>query len=1177
MSEAQKRIQMLGVLSVVMMAWLVPAVGNATTPPVATSPTAPMPMVAKSSLSATMMKAPLSFEANHGQTDSSVKFIARGKGHALFLTPTESVLVLQQPQAVQDTDQLARHAAHRSEPATIKQSVVRMKLEGANPTPAVEGMELLPGVANYFHGNNPRNWHTQIPTYARVRYTEAYPGIDVVYYGNQGQLEYDFIVAPGADPNHIKLTFEGASAMRVTESGDLLLTTALGDVQMQKPLVYQLEQDGQKTLVAGNYLASPHTPKEIGFQLAAYDATRSLIIDPSLSYSTYLGGSARDIAYGVAVDATGNAYVTGGTASLDFPLTTGAVLTVTEGNFDVIVTKFNPTGSALVYSTTLGGSVNDFGLAIAVDATGSASVTGWTQSSNFPTTSGAFQTAAPNTSSAFVAKLNPTGTGLVYSTYLGGSVPDTAPGYPTAIVIPSEGGESIALDAAGNAYITGRSTSSNFPTTPGALQTTSAGCGGVFYYTCTGFVTKLNPTGSVLVYSTYLGGTGGAAGYGIAVDATGNAYVTGVTFYTPFFPTTPGAYKTPACGGVCPFVTKLNPTGSALIYSSFFGGSGFQDQSGLGIAVDAAGNAYVAGRTNVSDFPTTAGAFQPVKSSSFYDAFVTKLNPAGSGLVYSTYLGGISADNIQQHGHIAVDVAGNAYVTSTTDSAVFPTTPGAFQPTLGGGRDVFVTQLNAAGSGLVYSSYLGGSADDFGIGIAVDTRSPANAYVTGQTFSRNFPTTTGAFQTTNPAQIGASSAFVVMIGALPPVAKVGADQTVNGGTLVTLDGSASSDPNNKPLTYTWTQVAGPIVVLNIGNPIHPTFTAPAPPIGGVTLTFQLSVNNGLQTSFPVTANVTVKYSNHPPVVNAGPNQTVGAGSLVTLDGSASYDPDGDIISYQWTQTGGPTVALSSATAVKPTFTAPPVSSGNIALSFQLTVSDGFATSTALVSINDEHVNHSPMANAGPNQTINDTKLVTLDGSASSDPDSDSLTYAWTQQSGTPVTFSNPAEVKPTFTAPIVSASGDTLVFQLTVTDPGQLSSTATTKVTVVHQNPVCTAAQASQAVLWPPNHNLLPVKILGVTDPDNLSTTIAVTTVTQDEPVNGLGDGDTSPDAMIQGQGVLLRAERAGSGSGRVYQITFAATDSKGGICTGTVKVSVPHNKQSMAIDDGQLYNSLLP
>jgi hypothetical protein len=413
-----------------------------------------------------------------------------------------------------------------------------------------------------------------------------------------------------------------------------------------------------------------------------------------------------------------------------------------------------------------------------------------------------------------------------------------------------------------------------------------------------------------------------------------------------------------------------------------------------------------------------------------------------------------------------------------------------------------------------------------------------------------------------------STSGVFLTKASIPITRVGLDQTVNAGTVVTLDGSASSDPSGNLLTYTWTQVAGPIVVLNLADPAHPTFTAPNVPLGGETLTFQLVVSTGSQTSAPVTTNVTVKYVNHPPVANAGPTQTVGAGAVVTLDSSASYDPDGDVLSYQWTQTGGPPVTLSSPTAIKPTFTAPPVSSGTVTLSFQLTVRDGALTSTALVSIIDEHVNHPPVANAGLTQTINDTKLVTLDGSASSDPDSDLLTYVWSQLSGTPVTLSNPGASQPTFTAPVVSASGDTLVFQLTVTDPGQLSSTATTTVTVVHQSLACSAAKAKPSVLWPPNHKLIPVKIIGVTDPDNRSVTIQVTQVTSDEPVQGRDEGDMKPDAVIQGQGVLLRAERNGRNNGRVYVVTFTATDSPGGSCQGTVIVTVPHDRHGDDVDD---------
>ena len=316
MTEAQERARRSGIVGVLMISLLVPTIGAASTPPATTNP-----VTAKSNVVATMMKAPLSFEANQGQTDKSVNFIARGSGYTLFLTPTESVMVLQQQREAkeQGSDKTASDPLSMTEPAPIKQSVVRMKLEGANPAPAIDGMEKLPGIVNYFIGNDPEKWRTKIPTYARVHYTEAYPGIDLAYYGNQGKLEYDFIVAPGADPNQIKLAFEGASDIKVADSGDLLLTTSLGEVRLQKPLVYQLEKDGHKTLVAGHYIESPKASNAVQIQLAAYDRGKLLVIDPVLLYSTYLGGSANEAGIefgpqGIAVDSSGNAYVAGATA-----------------------------------------------------------------------------------------------------------------------------------------------------------------------------------------------------------------------------------------------------------------------------------------------------------------------------------------------------------------------------------------------------------------------------------------------------------------------------------------------------------------------------------------------------------------------------------------------------------------------------------------------------------------------------------------------------------------------------------------------------------------------------------------------------------------------------------------------------------------------------------------------
>ena len=459
---------------------------------------------------------------------------------------------------------------------------------------------------------------------------------------------------------------------------------------------------------------------EVGFQVAAYDASKPLVIDPVLSYSTYLGGSDVDVGFGIAVDASGNAYVAGITYSTDFPTTAGAFQATSGGDSDVFVTKLNPTGSSIVYSTYLGGSgLDDEAVGIAVDTAGNAYVTGLTQSGDFPTTAGAVQpTFGGGFFNTFVAKLNPSGSALVYSTYLG---------------VGTNNANGIAVDPAGNAYVTG-STDSALPTTAGAVQPTFGGGPN------DAFVMKLNPSGSALVYSTHLGGSDFEAGFGIAVDAAGNAYVTGQTGSSNF-PTTAGAVQPTFAGGFrSVFVTKLTPNGSGFAYSTYLGGS--NDDIGFSVAVDTTGNAYVTGNASSADFPTTAGAVQPTFAG-FADAFVAKLNRTGSELVYSTYLGGSSQD---QGLGIAVDTLGNAHVTGLTLSVDFPTTPGAVQtPTPSGFFPTFVTKLDPTGSALVYSTYLGGSSLS---GIALDTLPNPNAYVTGHGISTDFPTTPGAFQTT---------------------------------------------------------------------------------------------------------------------------------------------------------------------------------------------------------------------------------------------------------------------------------------------------------------------------------------------------------------------------------------------------------------------------------------------
>ncbi len=692
----------------------------------------PAPAATDARVSERYGKLPLHFEANRGQTHKDVRFLSHGPGYSLYLTAGEAVLVLSKSNA--DAGRDARSAPERGDAQMPAKSVaLRVSLVGAAHKPLVSGLEELPGKANYFIGRDRSKWRTNVPTYAKVQYREVYPGVDLVYYGNQRQLEYDFVLAPGADPNRIVLGFKGADKLEIDAEGSLVLHASGGDIRQDKPVIYQ-NIDGVRRDIAGGYVRKG--ANRVGFQVAAYDTRQPLVIDPVvLSYSTYLGGSAGDSGNGIAVDADGNAYVTGDASSI--PTTAGAFQTTNGGRQFAFVTKINSTGSALVYSTYLGSGV---GNAIAVDADGNAYATG-IGDSDFPTTTGAFQ---PTGGGVFVTKLNPAGSALIYSTFLRGS--------------NTEVGMGIAVDANRNAYVTGYTSSTDFPTTPGAIQTTFGGG------ELDAFVTKLDPSGSALVYSSYLGGGDFDSGLGIAVDAAGNAYITGATISTNF-PTTQGAFQPVFGGGSNGFggdayVAKLNPTGSAFVYSTYLGGT--TGDSGAGIAADADGNAYVTGQTTSNNFPTTAGAFQPILSGPA-DAFVTKLGPGGA-VVYSTCLGGTGGETGRG---IAVDSAGNTYVIGSTNSSDFPTTPAAFQPIFGGGGDVFVTKLNPSGSALAYSTYLGGSDFESGFGVAVDTA--GNAYVTGRTSSSNFPTTAGAFQPTQPMWFGRSAA--------PPPAPTGTGTT----------------------------------------------------------------------------------------------------------------------------------------------------------------------------------------------------------------------------------------------------------------------------------------------------------------------------------------------------------------------------------------------------------------
>jgi hypothetical protein len=587
---------------------------------------------------------------------------------------------------------------------------VLMKLRGCAAHPQREGREMLEGYYNYLIGNDPARHATYVRRYQEAWVKGVYAGIDMRYYLEGGRLRYDWVVQPGGDPSQIVFGLEGSEKTYIDREGRLVFTTRFGEVKLAELRVYQGDRE-----IGGRFV---ERPGGWGIAVGSYDPTQLLVIDP-LVYSTYIGGGGDDEGHAIAVDGSGNAYVTGYTGSTDYDVTPGAFQTTNGGGDDVFVTKLNATGTALVYSTYIGGSDNDRGTAIAVDGSGNAYVTGSTGSTDYDVTPGAFQTTNGGGADVFVTKLNATGTALVYSTYIGGSSTDY--------------GDAIAVDGSGNAYVTGLTTSTDYDVTPGAFQTTKGDLSDVF-------VTKLNATGTALVYSTYIGGSGDERGFAIAVDGGGNAYVTGVTYSTDY-DVTPGAFQTTNGGGADVLVTKLNATGTALVYSTYIGGS--DDDRSTAIAVDGSGNAYVTGSTGSTDYDVTPGAFQTTNGGGA-DVFVTKLNATGTALVYSTYIGGSSTDYGDA---IAVDGSGNAYVTGLTTSTDYDVTPGAFQTTKGDLSDVFVTKLNATGTALVYSTYIGGSGDERGYAIAVD--GGGNAYVTGVTYSTDYDVTPGAFQTTN--------------------------------------------------------------------------------------------------------------------------------------------------------------------------------------------------------------------------------------------------------------------------------------------------------------------------------------------------------------------------------------------------------------------------------------------
>jgi len=718
-------------------------------------------------------KLPLAFEANAGQTDGRVKFLSRGSGYALFLTGDEAVLKL---------------------PKATAHGVLRMKLVGANLDAAVAGANELPGKSNYFIGKDPTKWRTNVPNYAKVKYPDVYPGVDLVYYGSQsGQLEYDFVVAPGADPSAITMNVAADSAhrakgkprpLRIAADGDLLVKVGSGEVRFHKPVVYQSESSGARSAGAERRILKEgrfvlRSANRVGFALGSYDHSRPLIIDPVLSYSTYLGGNSAGgmaIGYGIAVDGSGNAYIVGSTTCADFPTQDAFQPTYGAGG-DAFITKLAPSGSALVYSTFLSGanfSGGTEGAGIAVDASGAAYVTGLTTSDDFPTLNpiqGSL--GGPGAANVFITKLDPSGTALVYSTYYGGSAPSR--------------GIAIAVDTSGDAYVAGFTNGTL--TTVNALQPVYGG-------NVDAFVAKLNPAGSAFIYATYLGGSEADYATSIAVDSAGNAYVAGSTVSTNFPTHAPfqAANASTSSGGTA-FVAKINATGSALVYSTYLGGTYFEIANA--IAVDGSGDAYVAGETGSSNFPTK----NPVQATNLAasgggdNGFIAELNPAGNALVYSTYLGGSTADTLMG---IAVDSDGNTYVGGLTSSVNFPTVNPLPVSEGGLAANSTIAELNVGGSVLVFSSHFGansiGQTTTTGENsIQAITVDPAgNLYVTGGVNSQIYPTL-NAFQATYP---GEDSAFIAKFGAssagAPTVTITVAPTTITVGESATLTWSSTN-------------------------------------------------------------------------------------------------------------------------------------------------------------------------------------------------------------------------------------------------------------------------------------------------------------------------------------------------------------------------------------------------
>jgi hypothetical protein len=710
---------------------------------------------------------PLTFERNEGQADPAIRFLSRGSGYSLFLTSTDAELRLK---------------------SGDESAAVRWQMVGGNRNARIAGESLLPSKTNYFLGNDPSQWHTGVSNYARVRYAGVYPGIDLVYHGNQRQVEYDFVVAPHASPKQIRVAFDGVESMRIGNDGELILATAHGDLVQPRPVVYQ-EANGRRRTVDGRYALLAN--REVGFIVGRYDRSKPLVIDPVLMYSSYFGGSGLDQGLGIAVDGSGNAYVTGMTDSASFPGSGGSSLQSSIGGLtDVFVTKINAAGTAVVYSTYLGSTGDEYAHALAIDGSGNVYVTGVTNSASFPgVTGGSLQSSfSGGTYDAFLTKINAAGSAIAYSTYLGGTADD--------------GGQEVVVDGSGNAYLLGYTASSTFPGVSGSsIQPANNGGGG------DAFLAKIDATASNITYATFLGGSGYDGPSDIAIDGAGNAYVSGFTDSTNFTGVNGSSLQSANAGGTYDgFVTKINAAGSAITWSTYLGGSGMEFVSA--IALDSSGNVVVAGDTDSASFPGVSGSSLQPSLAGANDAFITKINNGATAILWSTYLGGNALD-VVSFGGMGLDSGDDVYLGGTTFSTTFNGVTGSsLQPSPGGGIEFYLAKLNAAGTSIDYATFLGSTGDDAMYAMTVSAS--GNVYATGVTDSTAFPGAAGSsIQSSNAG--GTYDGFVVMISEEAPALTSISPTSGYPGTQVTFTGTNFGISQGSGSVWLGSKLAGSIV------------------------------------------------------------------------------------------------------------------------------------------------------------------------------------------------------------------------------------------------------------------------------------------------------------------------------------------------------------------------------